>query len=100
VAQRRMSREQNRLARAAQPPADWRMAPDAMDRYLLYRLYLLEHQIDGTIRSLERRGVAPYPTAMDDRSMPEDVWSSWASLNYLLRARDDLKDALAHGERT
>ncbi len=100
MARRRMSREQHRLARLTRPPGDWRMAPEAMDRYLLYRLYLLEHEIDGVIRTLERNHVAPYPSTLDDRSMPEDVWSSWASLNYLLRARDNLKDALARGVRT
>ncbi|NLT72923.1 MAG: hypothetical protein GXX94_01835 [Chloroflexi bacterium] len=100
MAQRHMSREQQRLARLAQPDLDWSMAPETMDRYLLYRLYLVEHQIDGIIRSLERNNVAPYPAHLEDRSMPEDVWASWASLNYLLRARDNLRSALAHSNQS
>ena len=99
MARRHLTREQQRLVALAQPHADWHMAPATMDRYLTYRLFIVEHQIDGIIASLERHSAAPYPSALGDH-LPEEVWSSWASLNYLLRARDDLKSVLSRASRS
>jgi len=100
MARRCMSREQELLAQVAQPHTDRLMAPEAMRRHLIYQLSLVEYRIGGAIRRLEQPSRAPYPSALDDASIPEQVWASWASLSYLLQARDNLKAALTHEGRS
>ena len=100
MARRLTNRERRSLSWLTQPHADWHMAPKAMNRYLVYRLHLVEFQIDGIISDLEHSARLPFPSTLDDRSLPEGVWTSWASLNYLLQARENLKVALARSDQT
>lgn len=78
---------------------DWVLSPQAMDRYLAHRLYIVETQIDRLIVDLEHQAGPPFPVDLDDESLPEETWASWASLNYLLHARDSLRDALSRPGR-
>ena len=66
-----------------------------MNRYIQYRLYLVEHQIEKLAQNLEQQDAPPFPTELDDPSFPDDAWASWASLNYLFHVRASLKDALS-----
>jgi hypothetical protein len=93
------ARDRVRLSRLAQPHPDRRMAPEAMSRYLTYRLHLVEIEIDGIVQDLGRSAVLPFPAALDDDSLPENVWTSWTSLHYLLQARENLKVALSRSDQ-
>jgi hypothetical protein len=94
---------QNREDRLTQemvfPNEDWVMSPSAMRGYLQYRLHIVEHQIDRLFQQLERHDAPPFPTDLEDRAFPAKSWASWAQLNYLMRARDALQDALSRPKR-
>lgn len=81
------------------PNEDWVLTPRAMRGYLQYRLYVLDNQIEKLMSELERRSGPPFPDGLDDRAFPDRSWASWANLNYLLRARELLQDALLRTKR-
>lgn len=81
------------------PNQDWMLSPRAMRGYLQYRLHVVDRQIDGLMYELSRGDVPPFPNDMEDEALSEDTWARWARLNYLMRARDTLQDALSWSRR-
>lgn len=76
------------------PTQDWILSPKAMQRYLQYHLYMIEHRIAQLSQTLEQQSVPIFSTNLEDESVPEDLWETWAALNYLLRARTTIAQAL------
>ncbi len=85
------------LAQAARAGGDIeRMSPQARKVYLRHRLRVIEAELQYLARRLDR----DMPQATHHHTWPtmasvEDHWSSLASLNYLLAARDILKRTIA-----
>jgi hypothetical protein len=78
---------------------DWLLSPKAMRGYLQYRLYMIEYQIDRLMIDLGGRDAPPFPTDLNDTAFPDQSWTLWARLNYLMQARDSLQDVLSHPKR-
>ncbi|MGI5915363.1 MAG: hypothetical protein ACOX9A_02815 [Anaerolineae bacterium] len=75
----------------ARSEGDKSMSPGMMKAYLQYRLYMVEAQIRVL---LKRIGIDNLPSSaqwdwMQDQDN-RDSFASWASLNYLMNAREDL----------
>lgn len=85
---------------AAGHSTDWLLSSQSMRRYLRYRLYLVDAQIERVLSDLQQYDTPPLPEDLGDETFPEEVWASWASLNYLTRARDELHEALARSKPT
>ncbi len=81
------------------PNEDWVLSPSAMRGYLQYRLRIVDYQIDGLMQELTRRNAPPFPSGLEDDALSEEAWTLWSQLNYLLRARDSLQDALSRPRR-
>lgn len=72
-----------------------RMSPRAIRRYLWRRLELVEFQIRMVSDRLDDNGPGSIPTwAWIEGSVDEETWTSLANLNYLLAAREALRDTI------
>lgn len=80
---------------AAQFGGDRALSSRSMRSYLQYRLYMLEAQIDHLAQRIEsgEAGAGAY-WAQDDEPISDETWASWTSLNYLMNARDALREML------
>ena len=80
---------------AAQFGGDRALSPRGMRSYLQYRLFMLEAQIDHLTQRLESsEGGADAYWVQPDEPISDEAWASWTSLNYLLNARDALRETL------
>lgn len=80
---------------AARFGGDRALSQRSMRAYLQYRLYLLEAQIDHLSYRIEsgEAGAGAYWSQADE-PISDEAWASWTSLNYLMNARDALREAL------
>lgn len=74
---------------------DKHMSPGMMKAYLQYRLFMIEAQIRVLLKKLGI-GELEVSTQWDWMQGTEDhdAFASWASLNYLMNAREDLMSEL------
>ncbi len=74
---------------------DKSLSPRSMRAYLQYRLYLLEAQINELAEHLEQ-GADESGQLWAPRKQPlsDETWASWTSLNYLMNARDALRETI------
>lgn len=75
---------------------DWSLTGRSMKAYLQYRLNVLDAQINSLSSRLEIEEEDPFVAPLHEHMPPvsDETWESWASLNYLLNARDALQQAL------
>ncbi len=81
------------------PNKDWMLSPKAMRGYLQYRLYMIEYQIDQLMLELGGQEAPPFPTDLNDTAFPDQSWTLWSRLNYLMQARNSLQDVLSASRR-
>jgi hypothetical protein len=80
---------------ATQFGGDKALSQRSMRAYLQYRLFMLDAQIDHLAHRIESsEGGAGAYWAQSDEPMSDDAWASWTSLNYLMNARDALRETL------
>lgn len=80
---------------------DWSLTERSMRAYLQYRINVLDAQINHLTSRLEYWEEDPFAAPLSEQMPPvsDEAWESWASLNYLLNARDALQQALDRLER-
>lgn len=74
---------------------DKSLSPRSMRAYLQYRLYLLEAQINELAEQLEQGSdESGHLWAPRREPLSDAIWASWTSLNYLMSARDALRETI------
>lgn len=83
------------LALTSRLGVDRTLSPRTMQAYLQHRLYLIEADIQALASRLGIGEPEAGPSwAWASKSSSDDLWASWTSLNYLMIARETLKENL------